>query len=220
MKPIKERPILFSTAMVQAILRGDKTQTRRIIKMPSDYNGGSIDNNGNIGIKYEVTNSTMRRKNCPLGEPGDILWVRETWQHTKVLNLHFTDENYGYIYKADGQPWDDYENWKWKPSLFMPKDAARIWLEIKSVRAERLLSISEDDAWKEGVDFDRSDDLPFPATKNYITGEISELSAKDSFLTLWEFIHGEGSTKKNPWVWVVEFELKELTGGLWEKNRK
>src|SRR5690554_6919216 len=110
----KMKPILFSTPMVQAILRGQKLQTRRVMKQPKKWT------------------------DVPPISPGDILWVRETWQHTKVLNLHPVDANYGYVYRADAQPWEDIEGWKWKPSIFMPKEACRLWLKVTNVRVERL----------------------------------------------------------------------------------
>lgn len=180
---MKQRPILFSTPMVQAILEGRKTQTRRIVKpgiiILKDRDKQEVfamkRNKKGIACPYE----------CPYGQPGDYLWVRETWQHTKILNLHPTDENYGYIYKADGQPWEDYEGWVWKPSIFMPKAAARIWLKIVDVRIERLQDISESDAECEGVE--------------------EGVKSIPSFNSLWESIHGEESWNQNPHVWVIEF---------------
>src|SRR5690554_3627422 len=97
------KPILFSTPMVQAILKGQKSQTRRVVKPPKKCNA----------IPYPFP-------------PGDILWVRETWQHTKILNLHPSDEDYGYMYRADGGDWEYIDGWSWKPSIFMPKEACRL----------------------------------------------------------------------------------------------
>ena len=156
---MKAKPILFSTPMVQAILRRQKWQTRRVVKPPKKWT------------------------DTPPFSPGDILWVRETWQHTKVLNLHPTDGCYGYVYRADAQPWEDYEGWKWKPSIFMPKEACRLWLKITSAREERLQSISEVDAKAEGFD------------------------SIDSFFALWQKINGTESLAINPWVWVYDFEV-------------
>lgn len=153
---MKIKPIFFSTPMVQAILKGQKTQTRRVVKPAATFNN--------------------RR-------PGDVLWVRETWQHTEVLNLRPTDENYGYVYRADGMEWEDLEGWRWKPSIHMPKEACRLFLKIKNVRSERLQSISEDDARAEGFD------------------------SVDSFFALWQKLYGPESLAANPWVWVYEFEV-------------
>lgn len=164
------KPILFSAPMVQAILKGQKTQTRRVVKDPH-----AIDLL-EMGQPNNALSLCSRR-------PGDILWVRETWQHTKVLNLHPTDDCYGYVYRADGQPWEDYEGWTWKPSIFMPKEACRIFLKVTDVRLERLQSISEADARAEGFD------------------------SVDSFFALWQKLNGTESLAANPWVWVYEFEV-------------
>lgn len=194
-KTDNSKPILFSTQMVQAILRGDKKQTRRAIKpqpKAREYSGivGGYDN-----IPFMARFYTKREPNNPLIEDvtlkykvGDILWVRETWQHTRILNLHPTDENYGYVYKADGQPWDSYENWKWKPSIFMPKEACRIFLKLTKIRIERLQDITDSDIVKEGA-------ADFGCCTKQLNWQI-----------LWEKINGVESWKENPWVFVYEFE--------------
>jgi hypothetical protein len=112
------KQILFSTEMVQAILDGWKTQTRRVVK--------TIDARGFRTANLPFEDFYGREFKCPYGQPGDVLWVRETWAHTSQLNINPEDENYGYVYKADGQPWEDYEGWKWKPSIHMPREAARM----------------------------------------------------------------------------------------------
>ena len=163
------KPILFSTPMVQAILRGEKTQTRREVK-----------------YWKKITNPKI---------VGDILWVRETWQHTKALNLHISDENHGYVYKADGEPWEDYENWKWKPSIFMPKDACRIFLKITKIRIERLEDITKEDAIAEGIEKWENCNS---------TGGVHPAIA--SFRSLWTSINGFDNLNSNPWVFVYDFE--------------
>lgn len=149
---MKKRPIIFSTPMVQAILKGRKTETRRLLKPTPHFDvihwhyGKNYENISNHG-----PNEPLFECSSPFGNPGDLLWVRETWQITDFL--HPTDDNYGFIYKAseDGEMWESNdENWKWKPSIFMPKDAARIWLEITEVKVERLQDITEEDAIAEG----------------------------------------------------------------------
>lgn len=193
------KPILFSTPMVQAILKGAKTQTRRIIK--SDEISESI----NLArCKYKI---------------GDILWVRETWQHTKCLNINFEDENYGYVYKADEQPWEDYEHWTWKPSIFMPKEACRIFLKIKSIRVERLNEITEADALAEGVERwieERMKSKPTHYKVYFQNCKPEDLCSYtsdpiDSYETLWQKINGEKSWAENPFVWVYEFERCEAS---------
>ncbi|NCB70077.1 MAG: hypothetical protein EOM47_14705 [Bacteroidia bacterium] len=209
---MKEHPILFSTPMVKALLNGNKTMTRRstgldkINHNPDNYffplfafkaSGKFIfAPKGN----FILTNPDVIEVKCPYGKPGDLLWVRETWQHTKILNLHPTDENYGFVYKADEQPWQDMEGLKWKPSIHMPKAAARIWLRIKDVRIERLWKITEEDAKAEGAEYFlwRIVNDPRP----YVNG----------FASVWFAINGKASWNKNPWVWVVSFEVMSTTG--------
>lgn len=203
------KPILFSTPMVQAIMNGTKTQTRRAVKFPDDYDGKRVWDNGSLGLKYSAGDITQRL--YPNFYPGDVMWVRETWQHTKVLNLHPTDENYGYVYRAEGQPWEDYEGWRWKPSIFMPKEACRNFLEVKSMRAERLQDISEADAMAEGISLDY--DRPYNGWYDYIKKRYCLESSIESFKTLWVSINGVESWEANPWVWVYGFE-RGLDNGL------
>jgi uncharacterized protein YhfF len=201
MSKITYKPILFSTPMVQAILEGKKTQTRRTIKFPDNWDGKTIYPNGNLGLKYGVIENgeMLLFRLYPKFEIGTILWVRETFQHTKCLNLHPSDY-YGYVYKADNEPWDNYENWKWKPSIFMPKEAARLFLKVNNIRVERLHDISESDAIKEGI-------------KGFCGVFYDYLSCEyyrnpyNSFLTLWTKINGKESWKENPYVWVYEFKV-------------
>lgn len=211
---MNEHPIIFSTPMVQAILKGRKTQTRRIIKdiHPDSQNiilqgfekidkitflePDQFDKPENEKLASQVS--------CPYGKTGNLLWVRETWQHTKCLNINFEDENYGYVYKADGQPWEDYERWTWKPSIYMPKIAARIWIKLTNVRVEQLHQITEEDAKAEGVPKERilgaSDSPSNPLTYKY------------GFFNIWNNIHGYASWLENPWVWVIEFEVISTNG--------
>src|SRR5690625_1774917 len=199
----KERPILFSTEMVQAILAGRKTQTRRVIKpQPDEVARESIpDWNGDLHqIKVEDPDGNRLFGFCtspdlaegdyygamksPYGQPGDLLYVRETW---KPAAWSESGDNWDLRYKAGGNAntvkhlFDDKEKeldfWikitdelkateceevdgmfreperylKWRPSIFMPKNAARIWLQVKDVRVERLQDITEEDALSEGV---------------------------------------------------------------------
>lgn len=200
---VKERGMLFSTPMVQAIVRGDKTQTRRIVKpinLPL-YDDGSIDNFYKANPLWKAEGA-----NCPHGEKGEVIWVRETW----AISPHmFADQDWvDYIYKADGNctphidPWDKI---KWKPSLFMPKEACRIRLEITSVRVEKLQDISEEDAVAEGIGhaFAPADGVMW---KNYLANEYwPEISPIDSYKTLWMSINGKDSWALNPWVFVINF---------------
>lgn len=208
---MKERPILFSAAMVCAILEGRKTQTRRIIKeqpLP-----GCIGTYG-IGIPF------IRGKNgdvrCPYGQPGDRLWVRETWADlTKTHGRRWEKFNPStklyqrgvgpfVWYRADGEQPDTGSGTPlsepWRPSIHMPRWASRINLEVTGVRVEQLQDISEADAVAEGCDNGKSDAA-------ISTGWYER--PKAAYRRLWEQINGIGSWNENPWVWVVEFKVLE-----------
>lgn len=187
------KPILFSTEMVQAILAGRKTQTRRIVKIK-----GSIPNNETKPLSTHSCNSVYYfwghdEVVCPYGSPGDILWVRESFTFNPIGK---TD----YLYKADSLvP----KFIKWKPSIHMPKEACRLFLKVTNVRVERLLEISEEDARKEGVKH------LIPRWKDYTNEKGFCYNAFSSFKTLWIKINGIESYTSNPWVWVIEFERIE-----------
>jgi len=182
-----ERPILFSGEMVRAILAGRKTQTRRVIKCTG------LDCLGACGVAGEdmrfagrdwVGNSVLLK--CPHGQRGSKLWVRETWQEDPV-------GEFGICYKATGHN----EKCKvhshlWRPSIFMPRHASRLTLEITGVRVERVQDISEDDAKAEGVE-------PFaPDDGRYRIG----------YAELWDSINAKRGFgwEVNPWAWVLEFK--------------
>ena len=200
---MKFYPILFSTEMVQAILEGRKTQTRRVVK-----NADEIAENPHA--KGWFINENGMAIQCPYGQPGDVLWVRETW--SKIIT---PDSKEAFVYKADDDFYKDtIEDWSgWKPNIHMPKEAARLFLFIKSVRVERLNEISEEDAIAEGVQL-----IEFNCFKNYMQGkdwvydglnqngyEMIE-DPVGSFSSLWSSIYGYESWTANPWVWVIEFE--------------
>lgn len=175
----KFKPILFSTPMVQAILYGRKTQTRRTIKpQPQTAQHGKV-----LYKDRELTINSLVN-HAPI-QKGDILWVRETF---KLLNPYGLPQ---YKYKAD---WDTYNTGvelKWKPGVFMPKSASRIFLSVVGVRVERLQDISDTDAIAEGVE------------------QHSDIGAIWSFQSLWESINGQKSWTENPWVWVYDFKRIE-----------
>ncbi|SET40219.1 hypothetical protein SAMN05216326_12512 [Nitrosomonas marina] len=173
--------------MVRAILDGRKTQTRRIVK--------GIGLAPGIGEIYKGSDDAEEWvKECPHGTVGDRLWVREITKEHLIGSVSLTE------YVADGHVSND----KWyyprhtRPSIHMPRLASRITLEITSLRIERLLDITEEDAESEGADFLGTDE--------------SNGSYKYGFLLLWDRINGKKSTDSNPWVWVVEF--KRLGGNL------
>lgn len=218
---MKERPILFSGPMVKALRAGTKTQTRRIIKsQPSDHhwqffptyklsnivlpcanNGGTVfvtwthTANGNFDIEDN-------RPLCPYGKPGDRLWVKETWRPQDGMTMAEQDRS-EIEYRADGDRPKEPTDCHWKPSIFMPRWASRITLEIVSVRVERLQEISEADAIAEGID-----PLTDHGYKHYGREGAPfqpSMTARGSYMTLWESINGAGSWALNPWIWVVEF---------------
>ncbi|MBR3688933.1 MAG: hypothetical protein IKL85_07660 [Lentisphaeria bacterium] len=202
---MSEKPILFNTAMVRAILNGRKTQTRRVV-VPHYRDGDAgfnVITNAATGkflyIEYydEYESSTERRLNPPY-VPGDVLYVRETWKQytTGTAGPGLID---GYLYKAD-EPQDTtgmMVEGHWHPSIHMPRDAARIFLRVTNIRAERLRSITEKDAMAEGYPILLSD-IGFSAT--------------DWFRVTWDDNIADESTNwnANHWVWVYEFERIKL----------
>lgn len=206
---IKERPILFSPAMVKAILDGRKTQTRRVVK------GAALEW---LAADMFTPEFVALQENylCPYGYPGDRLWVRETfyvqesiWEKDRGLQpIH---------YRADiTDPWE-VEDYFLKPSIHMPRWASRLTLEITKIRVERLQEISEEDAKAEGVRFtDFGDDYGYMKQQKpgFHVGEVSSYeechgTAKTCFGGLWETIHAKDGMgwEKNPWVWVIQFRV-------------
>lgn len=197
-----ERPILFSTPMVQAILDGRKTQTRRIVKpqpIIDNDSGYVFSGDHKHQFKNDSTHTPWEQRFievCPYGSVGDVLWVRETWNQ---------DGN-EFFYKADC----DINVVGWKPSIHMPKKACRIFLEITKIRLERLHHIRENDSISEGVrctGFEPT--VGHGGTSlylDYLNQKQAFWSARESFTSLWKSINGEESWESNPWVWVIEFK--------------
>lgn len=216
----KERPILFSTDMVQAILDGRKTETRRVAKkQPTEKHAGLIrsillDGTEREAWLYLDKEGKAEAAYCPYGQTGDLLWVRETFAHNKQSGLNHEDENYGYVYRATDPYWETDEGWKWKPSIFMPKDAARIWLQVTYVCLQKLQKMTAFDARAEGIDrltyWDpNGDEYTYPC---FVDKKYEHPNAIDCFKTLWESINGPDSWEKNPYVWVVKFKVLSTTG--------
>ncbi len=183
---MKERPILFSAPMVRALLAGTKTQTRRIIK-PQHLAFFNQDAAAML--------SDWNERPLPYGQPGDRLWVRETW-HDASSSLHSCA-----LYRADGI---DLHWGKWAPSIHMPRWASRITLEITSVRVERLQEISIEDAKAEGAW--GPDDSIVQKVADYFGTDIFSANPRKAFQMLWESINGPDSWAANPWVWAIEFK--------------
>lgn len=203
---MRERPILFSAPMVRAILAGTKTQTRRLVKDTGLY---AIDAKFH-GIETAARELARLATRCPYGTPGDRLWVRETWRVCGGREYEYQQDRSQVMYRAthheDGFPlgWESYD---WRPSIFMPRWASRITLEITGVRVERLQDISEMDAQAEGL-------MPLSSGADRtwtVDGDAASEheAARDTYAWLWEQINGAGSWDANPWAWVVEFKRAE-----------
>lgn len=202
-----ERPISFNVEEVRALLEGRKTQTRRPVKPQpvspgvgayfDAYNGGPQWNWWAPDNKQYLTQII----NCPLGKPGDLLWVRETWR----LGDNPGSENANDVhYRADE---DECSGGPWRSLSTMPKWAARIWLRNKSVRVERVQCIGEEDAFAEGVSPCWVADL----TPQGMEREGPSHAYTAGFMEMWHGIYaakGYGWAG-NPWAWVGEFERTE-----------
>ena len=204
------KPILFNTEMVRAILDGRKTCTRRVIELPENMDGVPVGKSGDssnpLGFMYP---GGIKR---PPYQPGDILYVRETWCALPVNEAGHMRGHSIYYYRADGDLRPEGWRGKWRPSIHMPKEAARIWLKVTDVRVERLQEIDEDGAVKEGIPWSECRNCKAPFGCDACAGEgYDEI---DAFAELWD-----STIKKidldfygwnaNPWVWVIEFERCE-----------
>jgi hypothetical protein len=216
------RPILFSGAMVRALLDGRKTQTRRVVKAPKGLSNPAdflCVRPGGVNWKDEPVGpavafgprDAVEWAYCPYGTIGDRLWVRETWAELALYSLDAEGvQEYRTVYRADGEA-DGLAlvGDRWRPSIHMPRWASRITLEITGVRVERVADISEADAVAEGT--------PGYTEYDYIPGEavmepIRGVSAQEEYRTLWDSINGKRpgcSWEANPWVWVLEFKRVE-----------
>lgn len=197
-----ERPILFSAPMVRAILAGKKSVTRRICKPANDKLSGtaaSVERAAKSGwIAWWPTPVTAKETaeryddgfKCPYGEPGDRLWVRETWAHTNAYDGNYILDKRKALYKADEE--SQITPNRWKPSIHMPRWASRITLEVTDVRVERLQDITEEDAALEGL-----------VACETPAGEVSPLCR---FIALWEQLNGpKHQWASNPFVWRIRF---------------
>lgn len=218
---MKERPILFTGEMVMAILERRKTQSRRAIKL-QDFNantqipwGGEWEYRDARGNWWDVSTERLIEKFCPYGKPGDRLWVKENAYIAPLSFCDFVDCNrrdaegrprlVGY---AAGMSWDsvrvaeDY-GVRLSPSIFMPRWASRIELEITNVRVERVQDISKADAKSEGMY------CGFQPPYDFSIGPYDAYTA--NFRRLWNKINAKRGFgwDANPWVWVIAFKVVE-----------
>lgn len=236
---MKERSILFSAEMIRAILDGRKSQTRRVIRpqpifaddgecwYPSETHKKGLLYGSEISFRRWLATSFS-----PYGQPGDRLWVRETWGigtrpcpfngwvdgiEYKADELLIDDNSDLTLYLPVNLPDDiclgDYEKKGWTPSIHMPRWASRIMLEITGVRVERVQEISEEDAQAEGVERpilrlgpngSRADNEFEHWPIHPLTGEY-----KDAYRTLWDKLNAKRGFgwDINPWAWVLEFKV-------------
>lgn len=203
--------------MVQAILEGRKTQTRRIVKHHLDDRGTRT-----TSVPFEDWHG--KEVVCPYGKVGGIVYVRESWNVEQYPVAPEGDhDELLYFYRATEKVYTDM---KWRPSIHMPKEAARLFLKITDIRVERLQDISEEDAKSEGVQenvCESTAGCPSSFCKDSCIGKGEYYryskpmnfdldpceSAVESFHSLWQSINGEDSWKENPWVWVINFERIE-----------
>jgi hypothetical protein len=207
-RTLKEKPILFSTPMVRAIMEDRKTKTRRdcnpqpVINLddkrqviiPVNRMHGMIDTLGFYSVEDYIKSKARY-------QVGDILWVRETW-----CNINKPGIDPEYYFYADAIQAEDYDSseWKWKPSIHMPRKAARIFLRVTNVWVERLQDITEEDAKAEGIG------MPL-----FRIDEIEDYGYVECFKRLWDGLNEKRGYEweKNPWVWVYTFERCEKPGG-------
>lgn len=209
------KPILFNTAMVRAILDGEKTCTRRVIKLPKHI---EKQRNGLYILCAEgSTYSDKEFKDVidyinPPYKVGDILYVRETWFKGDLLNDAEEIEKQGIVlYRADGiknNNWD-YDSIRWRPSIHMPKELARIFLKVTSVRAERLKDITDEGCYQEGISgtsfYDEAEHIQIAGIG------LNDSLERTAFSLLWNSTVREEkySWEGNPWVWIIGFKRIE-----------
>lgn len=221
---MKERPILFSGPMVHANLANLKTQTRREVNpQPPALCSYVINGAQSHALCYATISghstadarwvhptgkSKDHRLPCPYGQPGDRLWVKETWgtrydfdglKPRQLCNPAETKHGAEIYCAADYSGAKPTLVQKWRPSLFMRRWMSRLLLEITEVRVERLNDISAADAAAEG----------HPRRADIVSSEVHADAARDWYMDLWECINGPGSWAKNPWVWVITYRRVE-----------
>lgn len=221
------KPILFNTEMVLAILDGRKTCTRRICKDANEYTVPDMEFYNadrrtyavhNFADKEQMEQLSTAERTCPIC-PGDILYVRETWEHFECCccegdehgNCYREPQQSAlnkscgcYMYRATDEIYGDA---RWHPSIHMPKEAARIWLKVTDVRVERLQEITPQGAWKEGARCSCLHPVPDCAGN------------KTAFVNIWNSTIKKADLDRyswdaNPYVWVISFERCEKPKGV------
>lgn len=244
---MKERPILMHQRSILGILEGRKSQTRRIVKSKHSLRDLSSPHAQNIlpvagGIRFDwMGGQSSIPTPCPYGQPGDRLWVRETWQQYRapsekqqaaiaesiarihagkskdivgeVSNWGRADGERKVLYAADFGDWAydvDSDLKPWRPSIFMPRWASRLTLEVTGIHVERVQDISEKDAKAEGGYLGKCACFPSPRTP--VESMMSQTWCHqhgEEFKSLWDDTNGKGAWERNDWCWVVDFKRIE-----------
>jgi hypothetical protein len=230
---MKFYPILYSPEMSKAILEGRKNVTRRTVKINNHdevVEFIKIVDEDKFYVEWDSMDNDI--KHCPYGKPGDVLWVREEhyaygiwvkdgktktgkqkWKFKRTGGVYFnyiTPDEFKFYKSLAAHSRDnkkpDHPSFYKRLGRFMPKDICRIFLQIKSIRVERLQDINEADAKAEGVSIDKAGFY-----KDYLGAYKVNPYANPyySFKTLWKLINGMESWDANPWVWVIEFQRIE-----------
>lgn len=221
---MKERPILFSSPMVRAILAGQKTQTRRVVKPQPDHDA-SVCRDVDTGLySLDILGRCHGDLVCPYGETGDRMWVRETWQVDAPRDGTWPDVEF---YGCKGAPlswipsqyqtpqhvlfrstWDG-QAITWRPSIHMPRWASRLTLEVTDVRVQRVQEISEEDAKAEGAQPGCGNE-PDSCARDNCRCDVTcpeAMSYRGGFRELWDSINAKRGFgwDANPWVWAITF---------------
>lgn len=192
----RDYPILFDTEMVKSILSGQKTQTRRLFKPPLCR---VVETANKIYCKDSVWHAQLKNGHsitspfvCPYGTPGDLLWVKETWTPSLSEVAYKADYSKDILSEKRNKG-------LWHPSIHMPKTAARIWLKITEIKAQRIQTITEEEAKAEGIG----------VAKIFGFNEIGQSNYREGFFAKWVSIYGIESWYENPWVWAITFNVTQ-----------
>lgn len=243
MTETKERPIIFSSEMVRAILEGRKTQTRRVVNpQPDPLCRDPFPLLGDYGVEFCGCGRGARRN--PFGNPGGLLWVREAWRWDRIKNdVHYrADDGCHRFLTPEANEWSDKDwhekrhrhaqwNARWRPSIHMPRWASRITLRVADVRVERLQGISDADVAAEGFEVNPSLDMERIGTRLgareastihpiSLGGGVSRRGPRQKFADLWDKINDKPGRRwgDDPFVWVISFELVKATDRSLTKN--
>jgi hypothetical protein len=212
----QEHPIIFNEWSIQRILAGEKTQTRRVADQ--DFRMQKAERvwktqDGTFDFIFEDDTGMLRE--CPYGQPGDVLWVREGFQFPEFEDDVSPRDLVDYWVGEAGAPppvkystgetkraWNGHDWGRKRPSIHMPKELCRLRLRVEDVRVERVQDITPQDAYAEGIKPQTPNHAPRTAIQ---AQQMQDEAMVGAFRQKWRDIHGDGAWERNPWVWVVEF---------------